>query len=42
MDILSEDEISQLATDYTQEDLDYNKLNEWLQTQTGKGNSLFG
>ena len=25
-----------------QEDLDYNKLNEWLQTQAVKGNSLFG
>lgn len=41
MDMFTEEDLAQLATDYTQEDLDYNKLNEWLQNQNEKSN-MFG
>lgn len=41
MEMFTEDDFSQLATDYTQEDLDYNKLNEWLQNPE-KHSPLFG
>ena len=35
--MLTDDDMSQL-TDYTQDDLDFNKINEWLQNQTEKTN----
>ena len=35
--MLTDDDLSQL-TDYTQDDLDFNKINEWFQNQTEKTN----